>query len=121
MKILYLWVFLASLLSATPLAEDKKLLMIFVEMKQCQWCHKMREEIFDNPAVLNRLKERFYVVKISKESGNLPHFVHPKYFPTTYLFSQDGSELIDSLAGYRTKEKFLKFFDTDYTTDDEIF
>jgi thioredoxin-related protein len=121
MKILLILFFLTQLLFSKPTNEDKKLLMIFVEMQHCQWCHKMREEIFDNPNVLDRLKKKFYVVKISKESGNLPLFVHPKYFPTTYLFSQDGTELIDSLAGYRTKEKFLKFFDTDYLIEDEEF
>ena len=94
--------------------------MIIVEKEHCLWCHKMKKEIFSDPEAVAKLEKRFYVVRITEESGNLPLFVQAKYFPTTFVYSQDGTELIDSLIGYQTKEKFLKFFGTDYDTESDL-
>lgn len=119
MKSVFLIVLFANIAFSSSLFA-KKLLMIVVEKEQCAWCTKMEKEILSDTKVLAKLNERYYVVKIKIESGNLPSFVHVKYFPTTFVYSPDGTELIDSLIGYRTKEKFLKFFDTDYEMDDSI-
>ena len=120
MKILFLVTFFANFLFANPLYHDKKLLMIIVEKEHCSWCNKMKKEIFSDPKTVAKLKKRFYLIHIKEESGNLPLFVHAKYFPSTFVYSLDGTELIDSLIGYHTKGKFLKFFDTDYDTDGDI-
>jgi thioredoxin-related protein len=74
----------------------------------------MEEEVFNDPEVMQQLQKEFYIVKINKESGNYPDFIHPKYFPTTYVFDPVTLKIIDSLAGYREKEKFLKFFHETY-------
>ncbi len=117
MKILHLLIFVSSLFWAKPLPDDKKLLMIVVEKEHCSWCHKLEQEVFSSPQTLAKLKEKFYVVRIIEDSGNLPLFVHTQYYPSTFVYSQDGTDLIDSLTGYRTKEKFLKFFNTSYDMD----
>ena len=121
MKVLLLLLLSLDMLFATYISDEKKLLMIVVEKQNCPWCHKLDKEVFSNPQVLAKLKKRFFITNITIESGNLPLFVHPKYFPTTFVYTQDGTELIDSLVGYRTKEKFLKFFDTSYDTTNDDF
>ena len=108
------------LFSTDSAQHNNRLLMIMVEKEHCYWCHKMEKEIFSDPRTVAKLRKKFYVVQITVESGNLPQFVHPKYFPTTFVYSPEDLKLIDSLAGYRKKEKFLKFFDTDYDVHSEI-
>ena len=121
MKILLLLLLLLDVFFSSTISDEKKLLMIVVEKQNCPWCHKLNKEVFSNPQALATLKKRFFIAKITLESGNLPLFIHPKYFPTTFVYTQDGRELIDSLVGYRTKEKFLKFFDTSYDTTNDDF
>ncbi|HHH37391.1 MAG TPA: DUF255 domain-containing protein [Epsilonproteobacteria bacterium] len=106
--------FLSLMLSTLLVADGKvtpKPLMLFVKMEHCQWCEKMQHEIFDNKELVQALRKKYDLVQITAESGNLPDFIKPRYFPTTYLLSPDTLEILDSLPGYRKKEKFLRFFE----------
>ncbi len=106
--IIVLLLYIVSLSAQTH--HNQKLLMIFATAKNCQWCHKMQKEVFDDPKVSAILQKEYILVKLVREDGNFPDFIHPQYFPTTYVFDPVTLKIIDSLAGYRTKEKFLKFF-----------
>jgi len=117
LKFISLFFLLFSLYTPQAQAKEKKLLMVFAQMQHCRWCHKMDREIFNDPEVMKKLQNEYIIVKLTKENGNFPSFIQPKYFPTTYVFDPDTLELIDSLAGYRTKEKFLKFFHETYVIE----
>ncbi len=116
MKLLILSFFSIMILSATP----QKYLMIVVKKEHCGWCKKLDTEIFRDKEALNILKKHYYIATITKESGNLPLFVTAQYYPTTFIYSLDGKTLIDSLVGYRSKEKFLKFFKDGYDNSDDF-
>jgi len=109
------------LLSTSLFAEDKKLLMLFVKMEHCVWCEKMENEVFADQKVNTALQKQFVIKKLIYGSDTLPSVVKPKHFPTTYVLSLDGTKVIDSLEGYREKEKFLKFFSGTYEmTEDDL-
>ena len=118
MKLLIFSFFSIMILQAAP--QNQKLLMIVVKKEHCGWCKKLDNEIFADKEAEKLLKKHYYIAKITKESGNLPLFVHDKYYPTTFIYSLDGKTLIDSLVGYRTKEKFLKFFRDGYENNDDF-
>ena len=80
-----------------------------MEMEHCPWCHKMNEEIFDNPKIRQKLQTMYTIEKKMRGTENLPDFVKPKYYPTTYILSADGKELLDELPGYMNPERFMDY------------
>jgi len=110
MKILIFTLFYIITLSA----EQQKYLMIVVKKENCIWCKKLENEVFKDNSSLSILQKHYYITTITKESGNLPDFINAQYYPTTFVYTLEGNELVDSLVGYRSREKFLKFFKDGY-------
>jgi thioredoxin-related protein len=102
---------------ANTIPDEKKLILLYVEMKHCPWCHKMDRETIDNPIYLKELKKHYILAKISKESGDMPLFIAPKYFPTTYILSSDGSEILDELPGYMQSQRFVQYLQELYEVE----
>jgi len=95
-----------------------KLQLLFVEMKQCPWCHKMNDEIFDNPKIRKQLDTMYTIQKKYRGTDNLPEFVHPRYYPTTYIISPEG-KLLDELPGYMDPARFLDYLSELYELEIE--
>jgi thioredoxin-related protein len=110
MKYLFLVLLFGTCLFADVRSNDKKLVMLFVKLEHCQWCEKMEKEVFEDKETNATLQKEFIIKKVLYGKDSLPSFIKPQHFPTTYVISADGTKVIDSLAGYREKEKFLKFF-----------
>jgi len=119
MKFVFFILLFGTFLFANALAEDKKLVMLFVKLEHCSWCKKMEKEVFLDKDVQAILQKQFVIKEVLYGSDGLPDFIKPKHFPTTYVLSIDGSKVVDSLAGYREKEKFLKFFSGTYAYEME--
>ena len=117
--LLFILVLLANI-SAKNLENEKKLILIVVEMELCPWCHEMNKETFDDASSLKKLKEHFLIAKIKRESGDIPLFLEPKYFPTTYVLSWDGAKVIDELPGYMKKNSYLDYLETLYEVENDI-
>jgi thioredoxin-related protein len=114
MKALFLIISLTLFVAAKEIKNDKKLIMVFTHMKYCSWCKKMQEEIIDNKQALKELNRYYVLTKIKRESGNMPSFLHPNLFPTTYILSTDGNNIIEEIEGYMSKDKFLKYIKNAY-------
>ncbi len=110
MKFVFFLLLFGTFLFGNSLPDDKKLVMLFVKLEHCQWCEKLEKEVFDDQEANATLQKEFVIKKVLYGKDSLPSFIKPKHFPTTYVLSLDGTKVIDSLAGYREKEKFLKFF-----------
>ena len=107
-KILISFLFL--LLSISTIhAQTSKMQLLYVEMEHCPWCHKMNSEIFDNPKIYDQLKSMYKITKMKKGAATLPAFLHPRYYPTTYILSEDGQKVIDELPGYMGSARFLDY------------
>lgn len=120
MKIfLGLLVTLLTLYSA-PLPDEKKLVLVYIEMQHCPWCHKMNRETLDNPTYLSQIKKKYLIAKIKKESGDVPLFLSPKYYPTTYILSSDGSRVLEELPGYMQSERFVDYLQELYEVEMQV-
>ncbi len=106
-KILTLSLF--TLLFCTLNASDIKLKMLFVQSEQCQWCKKMNKEIFENEDRVDDLEDMYEIKKVLRGSKEIPKFIKPKYYPTTYILSSDSKKLIDELPGYIKPEHFMDY------------
>jgi len=109
MKIIISFLLIYASLLAKPLLDDEKLILVYVEMEHCQWCHKMNRETLDNPTYLTQLQKEYHIAKIVKESGDIPLFLHPQYYPTTYILSSDGKQILDELPGYMQSTRYLSY------------
>ncbi len=119
MKLLILTFLLLSQLLADAIPQDKKLLLVYTVMQGCPWCHKMDREIIDDPATRKILQKQYIILKIVRESGDMPLFLKPVYFPTTYILSADGNTILEEFPGYMQKKRFLEYLDDLYQLESE--
>jgi thioredoxin-related protein len=119
-------VFLLLVINISVFAFSDKLLMIYVEKNGCGWCKKMDKEIIENPKALKKIHKQYVLKKMLSENGDLPSFINPRYFPTTYILNPEGTKIIEELPGYMEKSRFLDFINEVYNIefkdddDDEI-
>jgi thioredoxin-related protein len=92
----------------SQIKDDEKLVLVFAHQKDCGWCERMQKETINYKPSLKKIKEKFMFTKILKESGNLPSFLNPELFPTTYILSTDGNRVIYTMVGYQSRKNFLK-------------
>jgi uncharacterized protein YyaL (SSP411 family) len=93
----------------------EKMVLLNIQMHGCIWCAKMQREVFDNPKVLVKLKKRFKVIVLNRDEdvGKIPSFLHPRYFPTTYILTPDMKKVDDELPGYMSAKQLFYYFDID--------
>ena len=120
MKILLFGFLMLLNLGAAPLPDEKKLILVYVEMEHCGWCKKMAKETIDEPTSKSEINERYLIAKIIKESGDVPLFLNPKFYPTTYVLSSDGSKILDVLPGYMENKRFLDYLKELYEVENQI-
>jgi uncharacterized protein YyaL (SSP411 family) len=91
----------------------EKMVLLNIQMHGCGWCAKMQREVFDNPKVLAKLKKRFKVIVLNRDEdvGKIPSFLHPRYFPTTYILTPDMKKVDDELPGYMSAKQLFYYFD----------
>jgi hypothetical protein len=95
------------ILFSIQIVANDKLIMIFATEKGCGWCKRMKMETINYKPSLNEIKKKYILAKITKESGNMPHFLKPEFYPTTYILSSDGSKVLDTIIGYQSRKNFL--------------
>ncbi len=120
MKILSITLLLLLHLNARSISDEKKLILVYTEMEYCGWCKKMQKETIDEPVSKAELETRYLIAKIKKESGDIPLFLHPRFFPTTYILSSDGSKILDELPGYMENRRFLDYLKELYEVENQI-
>jgi len=97
------------ILFSIQLMANDKLVIVFATEKGCGWCERMKMETINYKPSLKEIKKRYLLAKISKESGNMPLFLKPEFYPTTYILSSDGSKVIDTIIGYQSRKNFLNY------------
>ncbi len=98
---------------------EPKLKLLFMEMEQCPWCHRMNEEIFENEKIMQKLRRMYSIEKRMRGAAGLPEAVKPRYYPTTYIFSADGKKVLDELPGYMDPKRFVDYLSELYELEKE--
>lgn len=112
--IITLFLLFTSTLYATENMKYGKMVLLYIEMSNCPWCERMDRELFEDSFNLSEMKKMYIVQRLKKESKALPSYIRPKYYPTTYILSSDGSKIVDELPGYMKAEDFLDYIETLY-------
>ncbi len=96
-----------------------KLQLLYMQMQHCPWCHKMNREVFENPAIMQKLQSMYIIKKKNRGDRDLPAFVRPRFYPTTYILSADGKKLLDELPGYMEPKRFADYLSDLYEIETE--
>ncbi len=90
-------------------ASQPKLKILYMQMHHCPWCHKMNKEVFENPKITQKLSKMYTIESRFRGDTDLPPFIQPRFYPTTYVLSTDGKKLVDELPGYMEPDRFLDY------------
>jgi thioredoxin-related protein len=71
----------------------------------------MDKDVFDNRTNLERLEKLYTIKRLTKESEEIPTYIKPKYYPSTYILSSDGEKVIDELPGYMKAEDYIEYLE----------
>ena len=90
-----------------------KPILLNIQKSGCEWCAKMDKEVFENKKVMAKLKKKFKVLVLNKDfdSEEIPNFLNPRYYPTTYVLNENMTKIIDKLPGYISAYDLLNYFD----------
>ncbi len=90
-----------------------KPILLNIQKSGCGWCSKMDREVFENKKVMAKLQKKFKVLVLNRDfdSEEIPSFLHPRYYPTTYLLNENMTKIIDELPGYMSAYDLLNYFD----------
>ncbi|MCH9813940.1 MAG: thioredoxin family protein [Epsilonproteobacteria bacterium] len=117
--ILTILLLLFSTLNAGENTKYGPMILLYIEMDNCPWCERMDRELFDDKFNYEELESMYIVRRMRKESRDRPTFIRPKYYPTTYILSSDGSTIVDELPGYMKAEDFLEYLETLHSIETE--
>jgi thioredoxin-related protein len=99
-------------LTATLLFSNQKMTLLYLEMEHCGWCKKMDREVFENKLILKELKNLYNIKMMKKGDKDIPLNLTSKYYPTTFIISNDGKKIIDELPGYMKADDYLDYLKT---------
>ncbi|QOP43776.1 DUF255 domain-containing protein [Sulfurimonas sediminis] len=78
--------------------KNNKIIMIDVIRSDCQYCIKMKKEVFDNPEMSAWIEERFIPVELNLDFDELPLGLHV-YFTPTFFFVDKNQKIIKQIPG----------------------
>ncbi len=94
-------------------SEDKPL-MIYLYMLNCYPCRYMNEEVLTDKRVVDYLAEHYIVVKLYSNDKGLPKALRVEMSPVFHFLNSQNSEMLESVAGGRNADRFLKLLRDTY-------
>lgn len=102
-------------------SDEKKLIFIDVYEDNCQWCQKLKREVYPDPAIRFILDNNFYTVKINGNSDDRVHYkgkfitqvefsamMGVTAYPFLVVMDPEG-EIVDHHLGYTDVEGLSLF------------
>ena len=93
--------------------EDKPLL-IYLYMLNCYPCEYTDKNAFTDKKVIDYLTKNYVVVKLYTNDRGLPQELRAKVSPVFHVLNSQNGEIIESVEGGRTAEKFLRMLENCY-------
>jgi len=91
--------------------KENKVVMVFVEGKDCRWCKKMKHRILSDAKVEKRL-EPYTVVKVMQEDKEAMKLLPKiKGVPTIFFMTPD-KKVLQEVIGYFDVDDFISYIDT---------
>ena len=94
--------------------KEKKLILLSISSDYCPYWIKMKKNIFDNVAYIQKISRSYVHVTIMNHDSRLPKSLHVKYLPTQYILSPKDLKVIDEFAGYMEPNHFMELLDEVY-------
>lgn len=88
--------------------EMKKPLMLFITMKGCHACDKMKEDVFTDKEVRDFLEKHFVLLELDLKKNKIPKKFTSYMTPTYEFIDANGDRIVDTVYGSKSKERFLK-------------
>jgi thioredoxin-related protein len=85
---------------------EGKIAMVFVQTDSCPWCKRMKERVFTNPMVAEKLEADVVIGYFDKNRDNLPEAFGARSVPTMHLVSGEGEKLM-TIPGYMPPGPFI--------------
>jgi len=102
-------------------SEEQKLIFIDIYEDNCQWCQKLKREIYPAPAIRTLLDNHFFTVKINGNSDNRVHYkgkfitqvefsamLGVTAYPFLVVMDMEG-EVVDHHLGYTDVDGLSRF------------
>ncbi len=93
--------------------EDKPLL-IYLYMLNCYPCEYTDKNTFTDKKVIDYLTKNYVVVKLCTNHRGLPQELRSKVSPVFHVLNSQNGEMLESVRGGRTAEKFLRLLEYSY-------
>ena len=95
-------------------SKEKKLILLSISSEHCPYCIKMKKNIFDNVAYIQKITQSYVHVTIMNDDPRLLKSLHVKYLPTQYILSPKDLKIIDEFAGYMEPNHFIELLEEVY-------
>ena len=86
--------------------KEKRLLLLYLEAPQCQWCDVMKRNTYCHPQVAQVINRSFVPIVVQHhEATGLIEKLGIRSYPTTLVISPD-QKVLDQMTGYLEAEPF---------------
>ena len=89
-------------------AREDKYILLHMAAVWCHWCHVMERTTYRDPAIQQRIADKFIAVRIDQDSDPALSYRYENWgWPATIMLDKDGNEIFKR-RGYIPPELFAK-------------
>ena len=89
-------------------AREDRYILLHMAAVWCHWCHVMERTTYSDPAIQQRLADKFIPVRIDQDSDPALSYRYESWgWPATIMLDKDGNEIFKR-RGYIPPELFAK-------------
>jgi uncharacterized protein YyaL (SSP411 family) len=89
-------------------AREDKYILLHMAAVWCHWCHVMERTTYRDPAIQQRIAEKFIAVRVDQDSDPALSYRYENWgWPATIMLDKDGNEIFKR-RGYIPPELFAK-------------
>ena len=102
----------ANIPAALELAKkENKIVMVFVEGKECRWCKKMKHRILSDEKVEKRLQPYTLVKVFQEDKEGMNLLPNIQGVPTIFFMTPD-KKVLEEVIGYFDVDDFISYIDS---------
>ena len=102
----------ANIPAALELAKkENKIVMVFVEGKECRWCKKMKHRILSDEKVEKRLQPYTLVKVFQEDKEGMKPLPNIQGVPTIFFMTPD-KKVLEEVIGYFDVDDFISYIDS---------